>query len=93
MVPDVLIISSKVWEHLTEDEKKWLQQAADESVAEQRKLWAESVEESLQAVQEAGVTVIYPDKEPFAEKVRGIYDMYKDNAVLYDLITRIQAVE
>lgn len=93
MVPDVLIISSKVWGDLTDEEKKWLQQAADESVPEQRRLWAESVEESLEAVQEAGVTVIYPDKEPFAEKVRGIYEMYKDNAVLYDLITRIQAVE
>ncbi|MGC9343019.1 MAG: TRAP transporter substrate-binding protein [Bacteroidales bacterium] len=93
MVPDVLIISSKVWGDLTDEEKKWLQQAADESVPEQRRLWAESVEESLEAVQEAGVTVIYPDKEPFAKKVRGIYDMYKDNEVLYDLITRIQAVE
>jgi tripartite ATP-independent transporter DctP family solute receptor len=93
MVPDVLVISQKVWEHLTEDEKKWLQMAADDSVAEQRKLWAESVEESLKAVQEAGVTIIYPDKEPFAAKVEEIYDMYKDNEVLYDLLTRIKAVQ
>ncbi len=93
MVPDVLIISQKIWEHLSEQEKAWLQQAADESVAEQRKLWAQSVEESIKAVKEAGVTVIYPDKEPFAEKVEDIYEMYKEDEVLYDLIQRIRAVE
>lgn len=93
MVPDVLIISQKIWEDLSDQEKSWLQQAADESVIEQRKLWAQSVEESLKAVKEAGVTVIYPDKEPFAEKVQGIYDSYKDDELLYDLIQRIRAVE
>lgn len=93
MVPDVLIIGLKVWQGLSEDEKKWLQQAADESVEVERELWAKSVEESLKAVEEAGVTIIYPDKEPFAEKVRGMYDMFKNNEVLYDLINRIQAVE
>lgn len=93
MVPDVLVISQKVWAGLTDEEKKWLQKAADESVIIQRELWAESVEESLEAVKKAGVTVMYPDKEPFAEKVTGIYDMYKDNELLYDLITRIKAVE
>ncbi|MBE0654169.1 MAG: TRAP transporter substrate-binding protein [Bacteroidales bacterium] len=93
MVPDVLIIGLKVWQGLSEDEKKWLQQAADESVEVERVLWAKSVEESLKAVEEAGVTILYPDKEPFAEKVRGMYDMFINNEVLYDLINRIQAVE
>jgi len=93
MVPDVLIISQKIWEELSEQEKEWIQTAANESVAKQRILWAESVEESLEAVKEAGVTVIYPDKEPFAEKVSGIYEMYRDNEVLYSLIERIKAVK
>lgn len=93
MVPDVLVISLKVWNGLSEDEQEWLQQAANESVIEERKLWAKSVEESLKAVQEAGVTVIYPDKKPFAEKVQGIYDMFKDDEVLNDLIQRIKAVQ
>lgn len=93
MVPDVMIISSKIWNGLNDQEQQWLQQAVDESVAKQRKLWAESVEESLKIVKEAGVEVIYPDKEPFADKVEGIYDMFKDDEVLYDLIQRIKAVE
>ena len=92
-VPDVLIISTKVWESLTEQEQKWLQEAADESVPVERKYWAESVEESLRIVQEAGVTIHHPDKEKFREKVQGLLDKYKQDEVLGDLIRRIQAVE
>ena len=92
MVPDVLIIGQKVWEKLSEQEKTWLQQAADESVPIQRKLWAESEKESLEIVEEAGVTIIYPDKEPFSDKVDELLESYRENEKLYDLITRIRAV-
>jgi len=89
-IPDVLIISLKVWDSLTEEEKSWLQQAVDESVIKQRKLWAESVKYSLEEVQKAGVTVIYPDKEAFAEKVTNIYSLYEDNEKVYSLYERIK---
>ena len=92
-VPDVLIVSMKVWNKLSEQEKEWLQQAAEESVPVERKLWAESEKESLEAVEEAGVTIIHPDKKPFADKVAPLLDSYKKNAKLYDLITRIREVE
>jgi tripartite ATP-independent transporter DctP family solute receptor len=92
-VPDVLIVSMKVWNKLSEQEKEWLQQAADESIPVERKLWAESEKESLEAVEEAGVTIIHPDKKPFADKVAPLLDSYKKNAKLYDLITRIREVE
>ncbi|MCK4746202.1 MAG: TRAP transporter substrate-binding protein [Bacteroidales bacterium] len=93
MVPDVLIVSQKVWKKLSDQEKKWLQQAADESVPIQRKLWADSEKESLEIVQEAGVTITYPDKEPFAEMVVPLLESYKDNEKLYGLITRIRNVD
>ena len=92
MVPDVLIVSEKIWKKLSEQEKKWLQQAADDAVPVQRKLWAESEIESLKIVREAGVNIIYPDKEPFAEKVTELLESYRENEKLYDLITRIKAV-
>ncbi|MEZ5070891.1 MAG: TRAP transporter substrate-binding protein [Bacteroidales bacterium] len=92
MVPDVLIIGQKVWNKLNEEERTWLQQAADESVAVERKLWAASEEESLQKVREAGVQILYPDKAPFAEKVEPLLDSYEDQPLLYDLITRIRQV-
>jgi len=93
MVPDLLIVSQKVWNKLNDQEKEWLQQAADESVPVQRKLWAESEKESLEIVQQEGVSITYPDKEPFAEKVGALLESYRDNEMIYDLISRIRAVE
>ena len=93
MVPDVLIISLKVWNSLTDQEQQWLQQAANESVVKERELWAQSVKESLDAVKKAGVTIIYPDKEPFAEKVKPMYEMFRDQPRIYDLMKRIQATK
>ncbi|MCF8358464.1 MAG: TRAP transporter substrate-binding protein [Prolixibacteraceae bacterium] len=93
MVPDVLIISTVVWDKLSGQEKEWLQQAADESVIRQRELWAESEKESLKKVQEAGVKINYPDKEPFAKKVEPMIESYRSKPELYDLIQRIKAVE
>lgn len=92
-VPDVLIISTKVWNNLTEQEQKWLQEAADESVAVQRKYWDESVEESLREVQAAGVTIHRPDKKLFADKVQPLLDKYRQDKVLGDLLRRIEAVK
>jgi tripartite ATP-independent transporter DctP family solute receptor len=92
-VPDVLIVSQKVWEKLSDQEKLWLQQAANESVPVERELWAESEKESLEIVEKEGVTIIYPDKTPFAGKVQDLLESYRDNEKLYDLITRIREVE
>ncbi|WP_319503498.1 TRAP transporter substrate-binding protein [uncultured Draconibacterium sp.] len=92
-VPDVLIISTKVWNTLSEQEKKWLQEAADESVPVERKYWAESVEESLRIVQENGVKINYPDKTLFAEKVSDMLDKYRQDEVLGDILRRIEAVK
>src|SRR5690606_32513118 len=37
-VPDVLLISSVLWNSLTDEEKRWIQEAADESYKYQKKL-------------------------------------------------------
>lgn len=93
MVPDVLIVSQKVWDKLSEQERAWLQQAADDSVPVERRLWAQSEKESLEKVKEAGVTIIYPPKEPFSEKVQALLESYRENEKLYQLISRIREVQ
>ncbi len=92
-IPDVLIMSTHLWNSLNEEEQVWVQEAADASVDYQRKLWAIAEEEALTAVQKAGVTVTRPDKAPFKEKVSSVYESYKDNAEMYSLIKKIQAVD
>ncbi|MCC5939530.1 MAG: TRAP transporter substrate-binding protein [Lunatimonas sp.] len=91
-VPDMMIVSTKVWERLSDQEKQWLQEAADESATYQYKLWAESVEESMRILQEAGVEVSYPDKEPFRKAVESVYEALKVNdPEMYELVEKIRS--
>ncbi|BAX80811.1 TRAP transporter substrate-binding protein [Labilibaculum antarcticum] len=92
-VPDVLIISTVVWNKLSDQQKKWLQLAAKNSVVEQRKLWASAEEESLKKLKENGVIINYPAKEQFAERVQDLLNAYQEQPKLYQLIQRIQATK
>jgi len=92
-VPDVLVISTVVWNDLSPEEQKWLQEAADESYVHQKKLWLESTMESLNAVQEAGVEVIYPEKEAFMLKVQPLLEEFKAEKEVYELIQKIKNVK
>ncbi|WP_242204259.1 TRAP transporter substrate-binding protein [Aestuariivivens insulae] len=92
-IPDVLIISTHLWTTLSSEEQTWLQAAVDKSVAYQRELWARSEKEAIEAVKKEGVEVVTPDKSLFKEKVRSIYESYKDDGPIYDLIKRIQETE
>ncbi len=92
-VPDVLVISTHIWESLTPQERGWLQQAANESVEYQKEVWNESVVESLQAVEEAGVEIIFPDREPFVESVQPLFARYRNDPRIGTLLERILEIE
>ncbi|MDZ7924785.1 MAG: TRAP transporter substrate-binding protein [Marinagarivorans sp.] len=68
MVPDLVLIGKYTWDHLTPEQRIWVQEAMDESIVYQRKLWGQATIESLEAVKAAGVEVIYPDKILFQNK-------------------------
>lgn len=89
-IPDVVLISTHTWNKLTEEEKNWLTQAADESYVYQQKLWIESEQESLEALKEAGVEITYPDKKPFIDKVKPLIDSYKQDPALKEIIESIE---
>ncbi|WP_153039120.1 TRAP transporter substrate-binding protein [Microbulbifer sp. Q7] len=90
-VPDLLLISTEVWNKLSSQQQAWLDQAVEEAVAYQRKLWQESTEESLAAVKAAGVEVIYPDKQPFIDAVKPLHDSYQGTSV-GALLDQIKAI-
>jgi tripartite ATP-independent transporter DctP family solute receptor len=90
-IPDVVLVSTKVWSELSPEEQVWLQEAADESAVYQTKLWKEAVEEALREVQKEGVEISYPSKEPFLEKVAGVYaQVFQEQKQLEALVQRIQ---
>jgi tripartite ATP-independent transporter DctP family solute receptor len=93
-VPDVVIVSTKVWNTLDDKEKRWIQEAADESAVYQYKLWADSVEESLREMEKAGVTITYPDPTPFREAVESLYETFKlTEPEMYEMVEKIRRVE
>jgi len=92
-VPDVLVVSTVVWNSLTPQERLWLRQAAEESAQVQKELWREATAEALRIVEEAGVTIIRPDKEAFARQVEPMLESYRDNELVYSLYQQIRAVQ
>lgn len=93
VLPDVLLAGTHLWNRLSLEEKEWLTQAVENSIIYQRKLWMESEKEALEAVQEAGVKIIRPDKTLFSDKIKGIYKQYRENEELYRLIQEIQETQ
>lgn len=90
-VPDVLIMSTIVWNALTPQQQQWVQEAADESVPVQKQLWKEASDAALQAVRDNGVEIIYPDKTLFADQVRSMHESYRDQPEIYALLEEILA--
>jgi tripartite ATP-independent transporter DctP family solute receptor len=77
-VPDIILISSPIWASLSQQEQNWLMQAVDDSVVYQKQLWQQQTEEALEAVVEAGVTVIRPDKAAFQRVARSMHEDISD---------------
>jgi tripartite ATP-independent transporter DctP family solute receptor len=90
-VPDVLLISTRVWDRLSDQERRWLEDAARSSVAVERRLWREASQHALDEVRAAGVTIIEPDKTAFRQAVQPMYDDYKGTRI-YDLLSAIERV-
>lgn len=91
MVPDVVIIGTKFWDLLSDEEKEWIDAAAKESVAKQKQFWAETIEENMKMLKEAGVEFIYPDKAPFVEKSRPVMQRLMKNPDLKPIIDKINS--
>jgi tripartite ATP-independent transporter DctP family solute receptor len=91
-IPDVLLISTHIWNKLNKQQQLWLQEAIDESVIYQRKLWAESEQFSLKMAKEKGVEIFYPDKAAFVKSVQPLYKELTKDARINELVTKIKAI-
>lgn len=91
-VPDVLVISTKYWNRLSEKEKEWLLEASVESAEAQKKYWKKSVERSMKVAIDNGVEVIVPDKSLFAKQAMTVKEDFKrDYPELVDLVNQIES--
>ena len=92
-VPDVLLVSEHLWSKLDDEQKRWLQEASDESAVHQRKLWEIATQTALDEVKKAGVEVIYPDKKIFAQQVASLHEEAAKDPVIGPLSRRIAEVQ
>jgi len=91
MVPDVVIIGTKFWNLLSEEEKGWLDAAAKVSVAKQKQFWQETIVENMKMLKKAGVEFIYPDKEPFIKKAKPVMERLMKDPKLKPIIDKINS--
>ncbi len=91
-VPDVLLVSEAVWQRLDMDERGWLADAAAASAQYQKALWRDATANALDAVRAAGVEIIRPDKQAFAQKAAPLQHEPRIDASTAKLVTRVRAV-
>jgi tripartite ATP-independent transporter DctP family solute receptor len=97
MPPDVLLISPAIWNKLSAEQQKILQEAVDESVEFQKQQWIEFETMSLKEVQPkedkgVGVQIVRPDKQPFRDAVKPMLESFAGTKI-GDLVRRIQEVK
>ena len=92
-IPDILVISTQVYNDLTEEEQRWIQESADEAAVKQRELWEAAEKEALEVILKAGVNVTYPKKELFKEQSQPlIEDLKTRNRELFKIIQEIKEI-
>ena len=65
--------------------------AADSSFQNQKRYWAESVEECMETLREAGVEVTRPETSPFYEATKSVREEVAKDPELKRLVQQIQS--
>jgi TRAP-type C4-dicarboxylate transport system substrate-binding protein len=94
MSPEVLVMSQKAWQSLSDEDKKIFRDAAIKSSHFMREKWRELEERSRQQAKAAGVTIVTDiDRKPFVEAMAGIYARAEADPAAAALIERIRKAE
>jgi tripartite ATP-independent transporter DctP family solute receptor len=91
-IPDMLFISTKVWNRLSQQQRQWLQQAAGDASVFERQLWKSESQKALKEAEKNGVTVYHVDTSLFAEKVKPMLENVK-NPKIKTLLKDIKEVK
>lgn len=89
-VPDVLLVGTETWSRLNDQERRWLQDAANLSAIYQREVWAKAEEDAMNIIKDAGVQVNYPDKTLFAQKTTHSFEVFDPES---DAMTFMNAIK
>jgi tripartite ATP-independent transporter DctP family solute receptor len=92
IIPECVCINAKVYDGLSDGDKKIVKDAARESAVLQRDLWAKRAKSSREKVMAAGVKFNeIPDKAAFQTAMQPVYDKYlADNPDIKPLVELIK---
>ncbi|MDX7946365.1 TRAP transporter substrate-binding protein [Aeromonas caviae] len=89
-VPDFLVISSKVLDKLSDEQKAILTTAAKHSETYEQELWDKEVAVSRKQATDAGATFIQVDKEAFRTALAPLYDDFRKDPIRGEWLTKIE---
>jgi tripartite ATP-independent transporter DctP family solute receptor len=94
MSPEVLIMSRRAWESLSEEDHKIFREAAMRSSHFMREKWKDLEVQSRRQAEAAGVKIVTDlDRRPFEAAMAGIYEKAQRDPAVAALIERIRKVE
>jgi len=94
MSPEVLVMSLRAWQSLSDEDKTIFRAAARESNIFMRAQWNSLEAESRRKAQEAGVVIVSDvDRKPFEDAMAGVYRKAAANPAIAPLLDRIRQVK
>ena len=80
MIPDVLIMSEKVWKQISPEDQQIILEAAHNSTEAHKVMWDTAIDEAVKEAQETmGVEFVYDvDKEAFREATQPMIEAYEN---------------
>jgi tripartite ATP-independent transporter DctP family solute receptor len=94
IVPEMLVMSKKIFDSLSKDDQALLLRYAREAQMEERKLWQEYEKKAMDKAKANGVQIIQisaADKKQLQDAVKPVWDKYGPKYA--DMVKRIQAVK
>jgi tripartite ATP-independent transporter DctP family solute receptor len=94
MSPEVLVMSLRAWQSLSDEDKAIFRAAAQESNIFMRAQWNSLEAESRRKAQDAGIAVVSDiDRKPFEDAMADVYHKAAANPAIAPLLNRIRQVK
>ena len=90
-VPDFLVVSTKTWEALDDEQRQIILDAARKSEQYEHELWDQVVAESREKAKQVGAQFIQVDKSAFREALAPLYDDFKADPVKAKWLAKVEA--
>ena len=90
-IPDFLVISTKTWDKLTQEQQQILAKAATASEAYQQTLWDKIDADTRAQAKAMGGEIVKVDKAPFRAAVQPLFDDFSKDPKQAALLARFEA--